>query len=85
MTRWLALFLVLPFALAASAQDAPELAKATNLEKLNTPQDETDPYLLPDGNTMLYASKASGQFVVNIRHHRRRYLRPGRCRVATCR
>ena len=63
MTRWLAPLLLVPFAVFASAQDAPELVKAVNLEKLNTASDDTDPYPL-DANRMLYASNAGGQFEV---------------------
>ena len=63
MTRWFAPLLLLPFALFASAQDAPELAKAVNIETLNTADDDTDPYPL-DANRLLYASKSGGQFAV---------------------
>lgn len=42
--------------------DAVKLVKATNLEKLNTDADEEDPCPTPDGNTLLYASKARGSY-----------------------
>jgi WD40-like Beta Propeller Repeat len=66
MTRWFVPLVLMPFALVASAQVPPELAKAVNLEKLNTADDETDPYPLGDGNTLLYASKRGGQFAVYL-------------------
>jgi WD40-like Beta Propeller Repeat len=63
MTRWFAPLLLLPLVAVVSAQDAPDLAKAVNLEKLNTAADDTDPYPL-DATRMLYATNAGGQFAV---------------------
>ncbi len=38
------------------------LAKAVNLDKLNTADDEEDPSPTPDGSVLLYASKAKGSY-----------------------
>ena len=48
----------------AEAQDA--LVKATNLEKLNTADDEEDPFPTTDGKELLYASKAKGSYDIYI-------------------
>jgi hypothetical protein len=60
------LLLPLAFAGPAAQKDESELAKAVNLEKLNTPNDDTDPYPLADGVTLLYASNFNGIFEVNV-------------------
>jgi hypothetical protein len=51
--------LLLPCPLAAG-----EEIKPSNLVKLNTEADETDPFPLPDGITLLYASNAKGKFEI---------------------
>jgi WD40-like Beta Propeller Repeat len=40
-----------------------KLVPAVNLDKVNTPADEDDPFVLPD-KTLLFASNASGHFVL---------------------
>jgi hypothetical protein len=53
--------LLLAIALFAVPVHAQEI-KVTNLEKVNTEADETDPFLTPDGLTLLYATNAKGTF-----------------------
>jgi hypothetical protein len=36
--------------------------KPVNLEKINSAADEDDPFILPDGKTLLYAANASGKY-----------------------
>jgi WD40-like Beta Propeller Repeat len=48
----------------ASAQN--ELVKATNLDKLNTADDEEDPCPTQDGKELLYASNAKGSYGIFI-------------------
>jgi Tol biopolymer transport system component len=39
-------------------------AKPTNLDRVNTAADEDDPFILPDGKALLYASNASGKYQI---------------------
>lgn len=41
-------------------------AKPTNLEKVNTEADETDPFLTPDGLSLLYATNIKGNFDIYV-------------------
>ncbi|MFO0867206.1 MAG: hypothetical protein U0744_21635 [Gemmataceae bacterium] len=60
---------LLSCALALSAFVAPIHAqeiKVANLEKVNTEADETDPFLTPDGLSLLYATNAKGTFDIYV-------------------
>ena len=57
-----ALGLLLVFTCERNADGGDAPVKPVNLEKLNTAADEEDPFLTPDGLTLLYASKALGSY-----------------------
>src|SRR5205085_11070226 len=48
------------------AQPAPGPLKPVNLDKLNTPQDEDDPFLSADRLRLYYASNAEGRFTLFV-------------------
>lgn len=65
------LILLLPLALcipevACAQKDDAGLAKAINIDKLNTEKDETDPYVMADGLTLLYSSDKTGRFEIGL-------------------
>jgi len=49
----------LPFARAGEGR-----VKPLNLDKINTAADEDDPFVLPDGKTLLYAANSSGKYQI---------------------
>jgi Tol biopolymer transport system component len=50
------------FCLLSGAPAGEKGVKPVNLDKINTAADEDDPFILPDGKTLLYAANTSGKY-----------------------